>query len=107
MSASISDLAREAELLKSNMSACPGDSPPPGVWPCRQRLEDVYRQILLLDLDLALERRVEADLWAFVFRTQINSLLSDVDHQQVLLLLPISYSIQTRVLSTGKLELRA
>ena len=86
MSESIYDLAKEAELLKSSLQHLQESSAPIDtslVWSTRQRLEDTYRHILLLDLDTALENRVEIDLWNSVFRTQITALQTSITHLQV------------------------
>ncbi|KAI6659110.1 SMG7-like protein [Oopsacas minuta] len=83
MSESIYDLAREAELLKSNLKhQQEAASPLDCSWTTRQRLEDIYRQMLLTDLSFSLENRIEVDLWNCVFRTQINYLQTNITHQQ-------------------------
>ena len=83
---SVYDLVREAELLKSSLTQQQDSSPKSStqVWDCRQRLEDVYRQVILADLEVALDKRVQIDLWNSVFRTQIASLQNTIKHQQVI-----------------------
>lgn len=35
-------------------------------WVVRQRLEDLYKKLLLMDLEYALDKKVEQDLYVFV-----------------------------------------
>ncbi|ESO92877.1 hypothetical protein LOTGIDRAFT_119995 [Lottia gigantea] len=46
------------------------------LWVTRQRLEDLYKKILLMDLEYALDKKVEQDLWNHAFKNQINVLQS-------------------------------
>ncbi|KAK7094739.1 nonsense-mediated mRNA decay factor SMG7-like isoform X2 [Littorina saxatilis] len=44
------------------------------VWVTRQKLEDVYKHLLLMDLEYALDKKVEQDLWNHAFKNQITLL---------------------------------
>ena len=43
-------------------------------WVTRQSLQELYQQILLADLEYALDKKVEQDLWNHVFKNQISAL---------------------------------
>ena len=43
-------------------------------WVTRQSLQELYQQILLGDLEYALDKKVEQDLWNHVFKNQISAL---------------------------------
>ncbi|XP_070532335.1 nonsense-mediated mRNA decay factor SMG7-like isoform X2 [Ptychodera flava] len=62
-------LFRQAEALKSDVADGTGDT-----WTTRQKLQNVYQQLLITDLEYALDKKVEQDLWNFAFKNQINSL---------------------------------
>ncbi|XP_013144220.1 PREDICTED: protein SMG7-like [Papilio polytes] len=44
------------------------------LWTTQQRLQNVYQKILMLDLDYALDKKVEQDLWNVGFKQQIEAL---------------------------------
>ncbi|XP_071443086.1 nonsense-mediated mRNA decay factor SMG7-like [Hetaerina americana] len=45
-------------------------------WTCQQRLQRIYQQVLILDLEYALDKKVEQDLWNFGFKNYIGTLQS-------------------------------
>uniref|UniRef100_A0A8C6V1Q4 Telomerase activating protein Est1-like N-terminal domain-containing protein n=1 Tax=Neogobius melanostomus TaxID=47308 RepID=A0A8C6V1Q4_9GOBI len=48
------------------------------VWTSRQALQDVYQKMLVTDLEYALDKKVEQDLWNHAFKNQITTLQSQV-----------------------------
>ncbi|KPJ19978.1 Protein SMG7 [Papilio machaon] len=44
------------------------------LWTTQQQLQNVYQKILMLDLDYALDKKVEQDLWNVGFKQQIEAL---------------------------------
>ncbi|XP_028160784.1 protein SMG7-like isoform X3 [Ostrinia furnacalis] len=44
------------------------------LWVTQQQLQKVYQKVLVLDLDYALEKKVEQDLWNVGFKQQIEAL---------------------------------
>lgn len=63
---------RQAEALKADMT----DSKlgMAEVWTSRQALQDVYQKMLVTDLEYALDKKVEQDLWNHAFKNQITTL---------------------------------
>ncbi|XP_006143941.1 protein SMG7 isoform X6 [Tupaia chinensis] len=63
---------RQAEVLKAGMT----DSKlgPAEVWTSRQALQDLYQKMLVTDLEYALDKKVEQDLWNHAFKNQITTL---------------------------------
>uniref|UniRef100_UPI00398F446E nonsense-mediated mRNA decay factor SMG7 isoform X5 n=1 Tax=Pristiophorus japonicus TaxID=55135 RepID=UPI00398F446E len=63
---------RQAEALKADMT----DSKlgPAEVWTSRQALQDLYQKMLVTDLEYALDKKVEQDLWNHAFKNQITTL---------------------------------
>ncbi|XP_031240711.1 protein SMG7 isoform X12 [Mastomys coucha] len=63
---------RQAEVLKAEMT----DSKlgPAEVWTSRQALQDLYQKMLVTDLEYALDKKVEQDLWNHAFKNQITTL---------------------------------
>lgn len=71
MKASPSQIFKEAETLKASVS---GESlSTSDVWEKRQELCHLYEILLLIDLDYALDKKVEQDLWSFIFRNPISA----------------------------------
>uniref|UniRef100_A0A803VJP1 Nonsense-mediated mRNA decay factor n=1 Tax=Ficedula albicollis TaxID=59894 RepID=A0A803VJP1_FICAL len=64
--------SRQAEVLKADMT----DSKlgPAEVWTSRQALQDLYQKMLVTDLEYALDKKVEQDLWNHAFKNQITTL---------------------------------
>ncbi|KAL6041041.1 hypothetical protein STEG23_019181, partial [Scotinomys teguina] len=62
----------QAEVLKAEMT----DSKlgPAEVWTSRQALQDLYQKMLVTDLEYALDKKVEQDLWNHAFKNQITTL---------------------------------
>nr|XP_033771679.1 protein SMG7 isoform X3 [Geotrypetes seraphini] len=63
---------RQAEILKADMT----DSKlgPAEIWTSRQALQDLYQKMLVTDLEYALDKKVEQDLWNHAFKNQITTL---------------------------------
>ncbi|XP_072854226.2 nonsense-mediated mRNA decay factor SMG7 isoform X3 [Pogona vitticeps] len=63
---------RQAEVLKADMT----DSKlgPAEAWTSRQALQDLYQKMLVTDLEYALDKKVEQDLWNHAFKNQITTL---------------------------------
>uniref|UniRef100_A0A8C0GFX2 Nonsense-mediated mRNA decay factor n=1 Tax=Chelonoidis abingdonii TaxID=106734 RepID=A0A8C0GFX2_CHEAB len=68
----LSSSCRQAEVLKADMT----DSKlgPAEVWTSRQALQDLYQKMLVTDLEYALDKKVEQDLWNHAFKNQITTL---------------------------------
>ncbi|MEE6495886.1 hypothetical protein FKM82_002177 [Ascaphus truei] len=63
---------RQAEVLKADMTEYkPGTAE---VWTSRQALQDLYQKMLVTDLEYALDKKVEQDLWNHAFKNQITTL---------------------------------
>ncbi|XP_066453549.1 nonsense-mediated mRNA decay factor SMG7 isoform X2 [Eleutherodactylus coqui] len=63
---------RQAEDLKADMTESkPGTAE---VWTSRQALQDLYQKMLVTDLEYALDKKVEQDLWNHAFKNQITTL---------------------------------
>lgn len=71
---------RQAEALKASISdSSKGISE---TWVARQRLEDLYKKLLLMDLEYALDKKVEQELWNHAFKNHINELQSQTKDKQ-------------------------
>ncbi|XP_033865655.2 nonsense-mediated mRNA decay factor SMG7-like isoform X8 [Acipenser ruthenus] len=70
---------RQAEALKVDMT----DSKlgPAEVWTSRQALQDLYQKMLVTDLEYALDKKVEQDLWNHAFKNQITTLQSQAKNR--------------------------
>lgn len=53
------------------------------VWEKRQELCHLYETLLLIDLDYALDKKVEQDLWSFIFRNPISACQSKAREHKV------------------------
>ncbi|XP_034823939.1 nonsense-mediated mRNA decay factor SMG7-like [Maniola hyperantus] len=70
-------MLREADELKQNiLKFTSGTSmlQDKTLWATQQQLQKVYQKVLVLDLDYALEKKVEQDLWNVGFKQQIEAL---------------------------------
>ncbi|GAB1607750.1 protein SMG7 isoform X1 [Argonauta hians] len=72
---------RQAEALKATV-ADPSKNVSE-VWVSRQKLEDLYKKLLIMDLEYALDKKVEQDLWNHAFKNQINTLQTQAKNNQV------------------------
>lgn len=70
---------RQAEALKADMT----DSKlgVAEVWTSRQALQDLYQKMLVTDLEYALDKKVEQDLWNHAFKNQITTLQSQAKNR--------------------------
>ncbi|XP_071947798.1 uncharacterized protein [Antedon mediterranea] len=66
---SCAQLLRRANELKAKIIEGNAET-----WVTRQTLLDLYQQILVTNLEFALDKKVEQDLWNHVFKNQINIL---------------------------------
>ncbi|XP_033105645.1 protein SMG7-like isoform X2 [Anneissia japonica] len=66
---SCAQLLRRADELKAKIIEGNAET-----WVTRQTLLDLYQQILITNLEFALDKKVEQDLWNHVFKNQINIL---------------------------------
>ncbi len=64
------EIFSECEKLKQKILSLPNGKP--DIWFYRQELLDQYGQLILSDLDYALEKKIEHDLWTIVFKNEIN-----------------------------------
>ncbi|KAM4023037.1 nonsense-mediated mRNA decay factor SMG7 isoform 2-T2 [Anomaloglossus baeobatrachus] len=72
MSLPCAQYLRQAEVLKADMTEFkPGTAE---VWTSRQALQDLYQKMLVTDLEYALDKKVEQDLWNHAFKNQITTL---------------------------------
>ncbi|XP_073427424.1 nonsense-mediated mRNA decay factor SMG7 isoform X1 [Dendrobates tinctorius] len=70
---------RQAEVLKADMTdSKPGTAE---VWTSRQALQDLYQKMLVTDLEYALDKKVEQDLWNHAFKNQITTLQSQAKNR--------------------------
>ncbi|XP_053380240.1 nonsense-mediated mRNA decay factor SMG7-like [Mercenaria mercenaria] len=77
---SVAQMLRQAEALKASVSDT--SKTISETWVMRQKLEDVYKKILLTDLEYALDKKVEQELWNHAFKNQINNLQSQAKDKQ-------------------------
>jgi protein SMG7 len=64
------EIFSECEKLKQKILSLPNGKP--DIWHYRQELLDQYVQLILTDLDYALEKKIEHDLWTIVFKNEIS-----------------------------------
>lgn len=67
---------RKAEPLKDKVQRCKDLLNDNDAWVCQQQLQKIYQQVLILDLEYALDRKVEQDLWNLGFKNYIATLQS-------------------------------
>uniref|UniRef100_A0A8C5A9M2 Nonsense-mediated mRNA decay factor n=1 Tax=Gadus morhua TaxID=8049 RepID=A0A8C5A9M2_GADMO len=71
--------SRQAEALKADMTDSKLGAAE--VWTSRQALQDVYQKMLVTDLEYALDKKVEQDLWNHAFKNQITTLQSQAKNR--------------------------
>ncbi|MGH0142874.1 UNVERIFIED_CONTAM: hypothetical protein FKN15_026729, partial [Acipenser sinensis] len=54
---------------------------PAEIWTSRQALQDLYQKMLVTDLEYALDKKVEQDLWNHAFKNQITTLQSQAKNR--------------------------
>jgi len=59
------------ESIKSSLGGT-GASDKSDQWIQRQNLQDLYHQVILDDIDFTIDKKLEQDLWNYVFKNQIN-----------------------------------
>ncbi|CAB3221579.1 unnamed protein product [Arctia plantaginis] len=70
-------MLREADELKQKISKFKSGTSmlqERSLWATQQQLQKVYQKVLILDLDYALDKKVEQDLWNLGFKQQIEAL---------------------------------
>nr|XP_046177150.1 protein SMG7-like isoform X4 [Oncorhynchus gorbuscha] len=72
-------LSRQAEALKADMTDSKLGAA--DVWTSRQALQDLYQKMLVTDLEYALDKKVEQDLWNHAFKNQITTLQSQAKNR--------------------------
>ncbi|XP_076822374.1 uncharacterized protein LOC143468832 [Clavelina lepadiformis] len=80
---SCNQLLEKAESLKKELSnsrnGLSSDGSGKGEWvSSRTSLQDVYRQLLITNLEYALDKKIEQDLWNFAFKNHITALQQQV-----------------------------
>uniref|UniRef100_A0A4W5QQL2 Nonsense-mediated mRNA decay factor n=1 Tax=Hucho hucho TaxID=62062 RepID=A0A4W5QQL2_9TELE len=70
---------RQAEVLKADMTDSKLGAAE--VWTSRQALQDLYQKMLVTDLEYALDKKVEQDLWNHAFKNQITTLQSQAKNR--------------------------
>uniref|UniRef100_A0A8C7SVA2 Nonsense-mediated mRNA decay factor n=1 Tax=Oncorhynchus mykiss TaxID=8022 RepID=A0A8C7SVA2_ONCMY len=71
--------SRQAEALKADMTDFKLGAAE--VWTSRQVLQDLYQKMLVTDLEYALDKKVEQDLWNHAFKNQITTLQSQAKNR--------------------------
>uniref|UniRef100_A0A4W4EAI5 Nonsense-mediated mRNA decay factor n=1 Tax=Electrophorus electricus TaxID=8005 RepID=A0A4W4EAI5_ELEEL len=71
--------SRQAETLKADMTDSKLGAAE--VWTSRQALQDLYQKMLVTDLEYALDKKVEQDLWNHAFKNQITTLQSQAKNR--------------------------
>lgn len=74
-----SQYLRQAEALKADMTDSKLGAAE--VWTSRQALQDLYQKMLVTDLEYALDKKVEQDLWNHAFKNQITTLQSQAKNR--------------------------
>ncbi|KAK9296838.1 hypothetical protein QLX08_009247 [Tetragonisca angustula] len=67
---------KKAEPLKDKVQRCRDLLNDSDAWVCQQQLQKIYQQVLILDLEYALDRKVEQELWNLGFKNYIATLQS-------------------------------
>ncbi|XP_071855857.1 uncharacterized protein [Bombus fervidus] len=67
---------KKAEPLKDKVQQCRDLLNDSDAWVCQQQLQKIYQQVLILDLEYALDRKVEQELWNLGFKNYIATLQS-------------------------------
>nr|BAJ98057.1 predicted protein [Hordeum vulgare subsp. vulgare] len=85
----------ECEKLKQKLLSLPNGNPE--IRFCRQELLDQYNQLILVDLDFAIEKKIEHDLWTIIFKNEISSKQDQMkeNHQPPMKRAEIQTSLQT------------
>ncbi|CAL1535084.1 unnamed protein product [Lymnaea stagnalis] len=80
MSSAAAQIMRQADAVKNMMTE--SGKAFSDLWVTRQKLEDLYKKMLLLDLEYALDKKVEQELWNHAFKNQINTLQTQAKDRQ-------------------------
>ncbi|CAH1787464.1 unnamed protein product [Owenia fusiformis] len=77
---SAAQVLRQAEAIKSKVCDVPFGSGE--AWISRQNLQDLYQKLMLIDLEYALDKKAEQDLWNYAFKNQINTFQAQTRDRQ-------------------------
>lgn len=79
-SSAAAQIMRQANEVKDTMTG--SEKSISELWVSRQKLEDLYKRLLVLDLEYALDKKVEQDLWNHAFKNQISALQTQTKDRQ-------------------------
>ncbi|GJQ82549.1 hypothetical protein Trydic_g13004 [Trypoxylus dichotomus] len=65
---------KQADVLKAKLCKNCDLLTDSEIWVNQQQLQTIYHQVLVLDLEYALDKKVEQDLWTLGFKNQISTL---------------------------------
>ncbi|XP_063229375.1 nonsense-mediated mRNA decay factor SMG7-like [Bacillus rossius redtenbacheri] len=65
---------KKAERLKERVQGSKDLLNDAEAWLCQKQLQGIYQQVLILDLEYALDRKVEQELWNYGFKNYIGAL---------------------------------
>ncbi|KAG8241507.1 Protein smg7, partial [Homalodisca vitripennis] len=65
---------KKADRLKEKVINCEDLLNDNEAWHCQQQLQEIYQQVLILDLEYALDKKVEQELWSHGFKKYIATL---------------------------------
>ncbi|XP_039287814.1 protein SMG7 [Nilaparvata lugens] len=65
---------KKAERLKEKVANSKDPLNDKEAWICQQQLQRIYQQVLIIDLEYALDKKVEQDLWNHGFKKHIGTL---------------------------------
>lgn len=77
------NISREADDLKNKTSKKCDWLNNVEIWSNQQKLQTIYYQVLILDLEYALDKKVEQDLWNIGFKYHISSLQEQTRDKKV------------------------
>ncbi|XP_057325875.1 nonsense-mediated mRNA decay factor SMG7-like [Microplitis mediator] len=69
---------RKAQVLKDKVQQAKDLLNDNDAWICQQELQKIYQQVLILDLEYALDKKVEQELWNLGFKNYIAILQAQV-----------------------------
>nr|XP_022900035.1 protein SMG7-like [Onthophagus taurus] len=65
---------KQADVLKAKLSKSGDLLNDSEIWTNQQQLQTIYHQVLVLDLEYALDKKVEQELWTLGFKNHISTL---------------------------------
>ncbi|KAK0172413.1 hypothetical protein PV328_005730 [Microctonus aethiopoides] len=73
---------KKAEPLKDRVQQCKDLLNDNNAWIWQQQLQKIYQQVLILDLEYALDKKVEQELWNFGFKNYIAILQNELKNRK-------------------------